>query len=415
MATSATLKDFTGIDNQNADSPKGGGLSAAFNVDLTDAKTLKSMPGRRLVYQGSCRSAHADAGYIYFCEAATVKRMAVSTRATETLYSSLASTEPMAWLSLNGAVYASNGTDNLVFDGGIPRTWGIVPPAVPVVATEYGELPAGKYLVALTYIRSTGLESGSSVPVVVDSTGGGISITGISTSSDALVSYVGIYASPRNSKTLYFVGHVANGTVSALYRGPIPGNLRPLQTEGMINPPGGSLLEFFHGRVYMFNGATLWHTELGKYEHVAAKKGFIQFPENGTMLKALESGIWVSTTKEVIFLAGQDPTSQGGLAVRARTGSPAIKGTAMVLDSEVLGVKGVQGQVVVWGTAKGYCIGTNDGFLYNLTGGRFHPPQSDIGSCAFLNDGTVRKYVTSFVVLDNELRADLPLVTMAAS
>jgi hypothetical protein len=85
------------------------------------------------------------------------------------------------------------------------------------------------------------------------------------------------------------------------------------------------------------------------------------------MIEPVETGFYVSTSTEVFFMPGDDPST--GYKLQRVSDTPAVEGSSMVVKPEVLGIPGITGstQVAVWFTSAGWVVGLPDGNAQFLT------------------------------------------------
>jgi hypothetical protein len=352
-------------------------LQSATNMDITEDSKIRRRKGYEKVYTGMVSSVHSDDKTILFREGSMLMKLDDSDNSAEVLRYNISTLAPMEYLSLNGDIYYTDHSVTGVVQNGVSRTWGLEVPPPPSLADTVGELPSGRYQVALSFVRNDGQEGGTQVSAHVDVTNGGIAISDIATSDDPTVTHVQVFMSHTDGEALYRGMILANGEKAVNYRGTGNELTSSLMTELLTSPPPGHLLAYYNGRIYIADGNVLWYTEPYKYELINLAHNFIPFPERITMVAPVKDGIWLSTTSETHWLGGEDPTA---FKSDEKDNHGAIEGTAREIEGQLVRTEGVSpGQAWLWATQKGICVGTAGGFFRNLTHGRYEFPAATRG------------------------------------
>jgi len=163
----------------------------------------------------------------------------------------------------------------------------------------------------------------------------------------------------------------------------------PTTTKVFSSPPVGDDLELYNARVYIVDGTGVWYTERFAYSWVNLARNYLPFASRVQMFKAVTNGIYASNEDETFFLAGEDPDA--GLQIRRIADYPAIKGTAVKLSAGMVGPEGLSGDVVIWTSSRGICLGGPDGMFKNLTERRLVLPSANFGAGLY-KDG---KYIAT--------------------
>ena len=407
---SVKIADFSGINNvAKGEQLSQSELTTAFNLDLTNAKSLRRRQGRRSIYQGDCHSVFSDGDYLYFRSGTTLVRLNTIDNSYVTLKSGLTVANRMEYLPLNGKLYYSDSVNQGVIDAGSDRSWGIEAPTQPVVADTVGDLTGGTYRIAITYARADGQESGACPVVLMRSISGGIDIQSIPQSTDTGVAYIIVYLSPANTSSLYRFTIVAHGTTSMIIRGGDVGSGPPLMTEFLNSPPTGQLIENYNGRIYIAAGDVLWYTNPYQYEHVDYRFNYMHFDGRISMLKAVDNGLWVGAGGLAHFVGGEDALNESApMGIRFSYAYPAIEGTALVADGKLFGKGDIVGKVAVWTSKNGICVGTSDGTLLNATEKRFKPKDVSQGVATLVQSGDFNQYLLALNVGPNGGTVRLP-------
>ncbi|MBF0459308.1 MAG: hypothetical protein HQK99_15570 [Nitrospirae bacterium] len=296
-------------------------LSSALNVDIDDSGMIRRRPGYKKIYEGAPHSLWSDGRVCLFCEGGQLKELL---RPEETgghysvrsLRQGLTSGRRMAYLSLNGTVYYSDGSITGAIDtrgeSPMPRTWGMTPPPPAALSVISGSLRPGRYAIALTYVRrggtyspSGGQESGTSVLSFIETATGGITAA-VTASDDPDVAGINLYVTALSGETLYLTMRFPNqsGSVS-LQDEPAP--MLTSVTEGLKPPPAGHLMTYYRGRIYTAAYDILYYSEPFALELYNMAANWIPFNGMITLLAAAEDGIFVGTKDEIFMLRGATP------------------------------------------------------------------------------------------------------------
>ncbi|MBF0555671.1 MAG: hypothetical protein HQK96_14165 [Nitrospirae bacterium] len=294
-------------------------LESALNVDIDDSGMIRRRPGYKRVYEGAVHSLWSDGRVCLFCEGGQLNEL-LSPETTggpygvRSLRQGLASGRRMAYLSLNGTVYYSDGAVtgaiNTRGESHWPRTWGMAPPPPPILSPAEGNLRTGKYAIALTYVRragaySGGQESGTSVLSSIETGTGGITAA-VTASDDPDVVGINLYVTTVNGETLYLAMRLPNQSAAvALKDEPAP--MLTAVTEGLKPPPAGHLITYYRGRIYMAAYDVIYYSEPFAFELYNMAANWIPFNGMITLLAAAEEGIFVGTRDELFMLRGATP------------------------------------------------------------------------------------------------------------
>lgn len=155
----------------------------------------------------------------------------------------------------------------------------------------------------------------------------------------------------------------------------------PTTTKTFSDPPIGETLEYFKARIYIGKGSTVWYTERRAYSWVNLAENFISFDSPVTMIQAIENGLFISTTTETFFFAGNSPLE---FAKKKTSSYPAIKGTDTKVEGSLIG-EGITSKLPVWVSKSGICLGLPDGNVKNLTEKKLVYPVSNYGAGAIVD------------------------------
>jgi len=160
-------------------------------------------------------------------------------------------------------------------------------------------------------------------------------------------------------------------------------------TRQYSQAPVGSLLSYYNGRMYIGQGDTIWFSEPFGVRLYDLSRSFIHLPGTIVMLRAVESGLFVSDNISVYFFKGDHPEEFKQTEVATY---PAIRGTDIKIDASVVGEPTIfeharfSGIAAMWTSAEGICLGLPDGSFQNLTERRLTYPFSHEGAALYTRD-----------------------------
>lgn len=188
-----------------------------------------------------------------------------------------------------------------------------------------------------------------------------------------------------------------------------PSPRTPDQTRVYNDPPIGSIVRSFAGRVWVVVGKVLFYSEPFSPNIFRLSTNYITLPAEITIVAPVQGGLFVSTTAKVYFFAGTNPKEFVQSTVAHY---PGIKGTDVTVD----GIAVDAGQITplpaqMFTTTEGICIGTADGRLVNLTYGVLEYPGAIKGSAVYTGD----RYIVSLDGDTSNLTLCLSLGAVAPS
>lgn len=168
-----------------------------------------------------------------------------------------------------------------------------------------------------------------------------------------------------------------------------PDEHTPDGTRIYNDPPVGSIVRSFAGRIWVADGNTLWYSEPFGPNLFRLSVNYIQLPAKITMVAPVQGGLFVSTTNKIYFFAGTVPRE---FVQHIVAHYPAIPFT----DVEVDGIAVSAGQFTplpaqMFTTTQGICMGTADGKIVNLTYDTLLYPSAPKGCAVYTGD----KYIVS--------------------
>ena len=168
--------------------------------------------------------------------------------------------------------------------------------------------------------------------------------------------------------------YYSNNQVIALIRNGQSRNCPEVTQRFKAPLPAGHLLEFWKGRIYVVSDRTAIFSDALVFYQYDRRRNFKLFPSRITMFCGVRDGIWVSDSGKTYFMAGEAP---GEMKLVQKADYPAFQGAIRVDGASVKG--DIDGDVVVWNSPKGFCIGTGDGSFKNLTEEHYRGGQGEMG------------------------------------
>lgn len=376
-----------GYDNvTRADRLPKDALTEAFNVDITNAASVRRREGFTKIFDGQVHSVWACALGVYFVGNGTLYRR---TNGTNEVIASGLRTDPISYELINGDVYWANGYQKGVLRGGFtPAVWGIqIPSGGFTLAPASGSLTQGTYQVRVTYVRGNGEESGAS-DVSTITTSGGITITGLSTSTDPEVISLNIYMTRPDGTEFLKVGEVINGASGTAITA--PAYTESLKSLYKKPPPDTNIIRMFKARAVAVSYDTLYFSDPFSYSWFDMRANFIRMVGEVTMCVALDNGIYVSDRTGTHWLQGNDPAN---LAKITLTNRKAVKGTAIVVNPSDAG--GTGNLYVLFTTESGIVSGDSNGAITDVTSAKVVIPKGETGAAMLRQVDGSTQYVTS--------------------
>lgn len=370
MKTTDLGKFPLGANNVNADTdlPEGS-LRSVINADVDNSGNIIKKAGNVKVYSGSgCHSVFKN----YFVEGNKLKYINGQNVVTE-----VEDVEPnrfLAWTSLFGDLYYSDGQKGYIIGKG---EWGVPKPVYSPDLTEsegMGRLDAGTYQVAICYRNDTGEISGSTMPVSITVKQNSAIVCG----NIPMDYHVVIYISQPKGTELYLNAEVTFDEFTITQSKESKNILETLHYDVM---PGGHIVRFHKGRMYVANDKALWFSREGHFGLNDKSQDWFQFAEKITIVQPVEGGIFVVADK-TYFLAGSDPDKMFLLPVSDDKG---IAGTGFSIGGKTFG-KETDYIVGFWYSTRGAILGLPDGSLEALTEDRYAIKEGLVSGCTTLNE-----------------------------
>jgi len=181
-------------------------------------------------------------------------------------------------------------------------------------------------------------------------------------------------------------GYVFEGTS---YGWNMPTYYGPVTTKAFTDPPIGTDLEYYAGRMFVVQGKIVPYSELFDIS-TFERKSYLPFDREVVMFKAVKDGIYVSTDKETLFLSGNDAKA---LDITKIADYPAIKWTEVKIIGRLIFTKDGNAMILdkggsaclLWLSKEGVCFGGPGGEFVNLTEHKVDLPTALTG-CGFMYD-----------------------------
>lgn len=260
------------------------------------------------------------------------------------------------YLVVNNFIIISDALALYKYDGASVTKLTIETPPEPMVRLSAGSLVEGTYTVAIAWSKD-GRESGLSSSVSLNGEGGIELILPYNYSEDA--DQIVIYMTERNGSELLKVATVAVNTTTFtinsdkdLTRSAQFQHLSPMRT--------GKFLKLWRGRLVTADKNMLYFSQALNFHLCDERYDYIALPQRVTFVEPVESGIWVGQSNGVVFLRGTDVKELNLVQTGAK---PPVPGTALRVNSDLLGEISAGLEAVLWLAENGYCIGTPTGNL----------------------------------------------------
>lgn len=177
--------------------------------------------------------------------------------------------------------------------------------------------------------------------------------------------------------------------------------VRPTATLGAVAgkqltaPPNASEIEAWKGRIYLAVDNVIWATELYLYDKVDASKNYIMLEDDVTMIRGVEDGLYVGTTRQLLFLQG---TLSEGLKQSIVMESPVVAGSSVLVPWSKAHPRArtqpvPEGNGPMFMTGDGICLGLDNGEVYNLTQERTVFPTAVRAAALYREDQGANAYV----------------------
>lgn len=369
-------------------------LRAAVNVDIDKTGKIKRRKGYEEVATGLCHSLWSQDNWPY---ALLVKDGYLVRLDSDESLTTLAAVSPyrrMSYTVLNETVYMSNGAERFTASHlGTLGEWGVGEPGgqptLSLVAGIGGAAP-GTYLVGVTFLSPSGEESGSSQAAVItvpDTGSYAIRLTNIPYPATGKTR---VYVSQANGAQLFHAYDVPVGIASLDVYAAGRGKL--LETAFHSRVPASNIVRAYRGRVYMAVDGVLYYTPAMRYGLYRLHETYFRFPNVLTMVQPVEDGIYVATSRQTFFLAGNDPKT---MTQRVVDNFGAVPQTGMYTDRFAPSLEVAPGPCALWWSTNGVLMqGRAGGAVLPVTRNRLALPSFTVGATMLRESGGVRQVVS---------------------
>lgn len=391
-----TFKSFTGINNVvpsarlvHDQQARSAALAVATNVDVGLTGEVRRRAGYSELL-GTChKNLHQADGFILATvDGGDLVSMDAAGGNRTLLYPSLGVSRVWYCNLPDGRTTFSNGLICGVTDGATATGWGVpIPETIGALSVTAGELYPGDYQYQLTYVRlSDGLEGGPvySNPTPVAS--GGIILTGLPQRDGYKIN---VYITGHNGDYGFYAGETTGTTFS--YTGKNDALLRPCHTDKMYPAPVGTVQTMFRSRVLTAVGNVLYASRPGGWELFDILRDFKQFSAPITLLQAVDDGLYVGTTDELAFLAGDEFDK----LVYRRVAGPVVLGSGVTIRGELvkLGDGTGRGTAMICIADNVVCAGFSGGNVVRMTEQRYQTSVTEVSATFRMAHGRVPQYL----------------------
>lgn len=342
-------------------------LRQAVNVDLDQTGWIRRRAGRtKLATMTDAHSLASIGGRLFCVDQGDLYQITPGATATGTrvdLVQSAVGQGRMSYAEAGGAVYWCNGEKAGRIINGSPSHWGMEPPGAPLLSQTAGNLPAGRYLAAVTFEDSNGLESGARQIAAIELTDtAGIRFAGLTVDPDA--AFLNIYLSATNGQTLYWAGQVPASLGTFTLMQP-PESTDALDTFGLYPPPQGArLVRFYRGRALVVADQALYWSQPLAFHHFDLARDVQLFAEPPVLLEPLSSGFYLAEGTRTYWVAGDDPENWQPREVDDRQ---VAAGPALRIPGDKIPSLQTSAMVLIWATETGPVAGLEGGQVVHLT------------------------------------------------
>lgn len=387
-----TLDKWLGLRNDvDEDRFDPGDMSEATNVELDETGKVKRRLGTQRMQTGAWHSVWSygnAAEYGYGVKDGVLHHIDVNGTPTPIVP---VKGRRLSYQLINGHTFWSDEYDCGVLRGATNRQWGITIPDITQAVDVVGTMLAGEYMHAMTYVRDDGRESGAPASGITVCNLGGLHFQNLSVSLDPTIKTKRIYLTERDGELPFLIAEIPNTDTTLDVYAPEYG--MALRTQFFGPPPtAGHMVRYVGGRSIIGSENYLWYSAPHEYELFDLRTGYIGFETELETFALLGDGVYVGTTKQIVWMAGFDPTEWKARTV-FNTGS--VRGTEVLIPADLVGKEGAEGDVMGWFSRRGFCVGFNGGVMKEVTGTRYIPPIAREGASLLKIRGQSPQVVTT--------------------
>ena len=192
---------------------------------------------------------------------------------------------------------------------------------------------------------------------------------------------------------IYYTNGTENGFldsgVSAAW--PAHSHVGPDTKRTFTGAPIGKHIACFAGRMWVAVDNILYYSEPFAYGKYNLAKCYFLFETDVKMIKSVDEGLFVSDSEKTWFLGGTNPAE---MVQRRVDGVPAHEWSDAVgyASGNDFG-KYELGQVAVWSSDSGLCLGLQNGTIFNVTTEKLLYPAGSTGAC-LIDKGVIINSIT---------------------
>ena len=290
---------------------------------------------------------------------------------------------PLSCAVVNNRVIAAGANGVFEFTGSEARRLTLPePPSPALMAMDDGSLIAGRYGVAVSFMRGDmeGPLSAMSSITLADKQGISVSLPMV---IGEQVTGVRMYMTRADGGELLRVD-TYNADTYTVDIPAMPTLGAPAPFRFMAPMPTGKFLRLWRGRLLTTKANVIQFSQPMAYHVHDPRYDFIAMPQRVTFVEPVDGGLWVGQSDHVVFLEGNSPEQ---LAPRPKAGQRPIPASSMLLDGEQAEAYDQGGQAVaLWLADNGYAVGTAGGSLIENTAGRLAGISGESGHTVAIAD-----------------------------
>lgn len=291
--------------------------------------------------------------------------------------------DPLSYTTVNDTViFASMAVLGSIV-GDVVTPLGVeLPGAFSAAPAAAGGLDEGRYGVAISYVAGNEEGGLSDVQFVDVAAGGGLQFS-LPTPIEPRVTMIRLYRTPCNGDQLYRALDVPLLPSALVGTDTLTTMAATQYKERML---GGSYIREWRGRLVVARGHVLLFSEPMNYGLRDARHGFVQMPERITWFEAMDTGMYVGTTKKVYWLSGTTPKD---LSVKTVELNPPVGGASILMSVADTGLDVKYENCAVWLGANGYSFGMPSGDVVRPVSSIFRINTLDMTGKLALVDGVL--------------------------
>lgn len=370
-----TFESFRGINNVDPrHRARDTDLVQATNVDIGLTGELSRRGGFSLEDADCHKNVHQGKGFMLATNGADLR--AVTESSSTVIHPALGSSRVWYCNLPDGRTTFSNGLIHGITNGAAGMEWSIPFPASLGHADALpGALFPGSYRYHLTYVRLADLAEGpalSSEPITIDQ--GGLLLEALPVRAGYAIN---VYLSGKDGEGAYLAGVTTGAEFT--FAGQNSTLITPCRTLGMRPMPVGTVTAFWRGRLIVAVGNAIWASEPWA-PHLTKWRGFIQFPGDVTMVQAVESGLWIGTTEDLVYLGGDNFE---GMRYSSTGVGPVVLGSGVTVPGDKIGLgegRGAPGDAFICIAGGLLVAGFSNGQATRLTADRYKTDVTEVAA-----------------------------------